>query len=263
MGAAKDGITTKASKAEEKKDSNWAMPYWYKLIFQDLGKTFSSLCNTYNSVATPFADPELSENPQNSLVVGRLGPAIELGSLNIGPVAVTGWNGSQNREPASRWRIFFLGIGRVLQGGALIYNFVASTRNTIVKYEEKAGAKLAVMVLEASELVFFIGSIITPANEGILSIFADCCGSSGTVIRCIDDKEWDMEAISETVGSSAVVIKIVADQIKKRNVEPMAKTCTVVAAIACAVIDPSSRGYGLYKCVSKCVSKCVEQKSEN
>ncbi|KAK0725280.1 hypothetical protein B0H67DRAFT_680687 [Lasiosphaeris hirsuta] len=112
--------------------------------------------------------------------------------------------------------------------------------------------KVATAILGVLEPGFFVGSVVRPSNEELFSIIAD---STGTVFRCIDDDddEWDGEATSEAMGSTVVVVKIVADQIKNSDFEPVTKACLSVASLACTGTDLDCSFYGLVACVGKVV----------
>jgi hypothetical protein len=252
LNATKGNSVVDTPKADETED-DWAMPHWFELVFEDVGKTYSGFWNSFDSIVTAVADYRSYQNPQLPPVAPGTGPAIELGDMNTGPAAVIELRGPRKPEVASRWWIFFRSIGKLLQGGALIFNAVASTRNTLTKEKNHNLPKISIFILGVCELECFVASMVVPAFEEIFGIIGDCCGSSGTVLRCIDDNSWDVEAWCETISSIAVVVKIVADQAKKKDVEPVTKVCIAAASVGCAFTDTGGSIFGLVKCVEKCV----------
>ncbi|KAI5808271.1 hypothetical protein DFH27DRAFT_650780 [Peziza echinospora] len=239
-----------ADKKEE--EDEWAMPHWYELIFEDLGKTYSGCWNSFDSISSVIVDyKNYKAAPANNPP-----PAVQLGPIGVGPGAVIGQNvqPQTTAQAANKWWKVLRGLGKVLQGGALVFSAVVTTRNTAVNKKKHTAPKVAVAVLGIGEVAFFLASVtcVSSATEEILNIVADFCGSAGTVVRCVDDNEWDGEAIAETAGSTAVVITIVADQVKKRDFEPVTKVCIGAAGATCAVADTICSIYGLYKCTKKC-----------
>lgn len=253
--------------AENKTDDDeWEMPVLYELIFEDIGKTYSGFWNSFDSIVSVVAKHKAYTSPQAppgpNVVTGGVGggPGIEMTGINPAaaaapaPTAVLQANGPPDREAASRWWVFFRGIGKVLQGGALISSAVCTTRNTVANDNSHTTPKVTVAILGLFELGFFTASVVKPSAEELLGIVADCCGSAGTIVRCVDDNRWDGQAIADVTGSSAVVVKIVADQIQEKDAEPFTKLCLAGAGVACAFTDTGCSIYGLYECVERCAT---------
>ncbi|KAK3370406.1 hypothetical protein B0H63DRAFT_564578 [Podospora didyma] len=214
-------------------DDEWTMPHWYELVFEDLGKTYSGLWNTWDSCVTALADSRAYNNPQQGQP-----PAVEPNPTQ--PVAPEG------KRP-KRWWVLFRHLGKGLQGCALVYSAAVTARNTIVIGSKHTVAKGTVAVLGGIEVIFFVLSLVVPSRQEGLGTLADIVGSGGTALRCIDDGEWDGEAISESAGSTAVVVGIVTDWFKQRDVEPVTKVCLAAAGVVCAGGDLGCSAYGLYR----------------
>lgn len=142
-------------------------------------------------------------------------------------------------------------LGKLLQGGALIFSTVITTGNT----KSHPIAKGSIAFLGGMELAFFFWSLSIPSREEELSALADIVGSAGSILRCVDDDEWGLRAISETMGSEALVLGVMAKRGRGVRMASMTEAFLVVSGVASAGTDLGCSTVALKVCTD-----CVRPK---